>query len=201
MKRVGIAARGGQLSLSIAGLCVLLGLGACDRDASPSPPAEPPEALPGPSAPALFADAESLARSLALVIDPLPEPVRALSLRVYPDRLLLQVQARDHSRVEQYRVKDEQVMGPIAVELTGPGELRDNLFPLQYADLEAISTLVQQAERRAALPGGSVSSVTLRRNLPTSMDIRFQVMVESPQGKRRVEARKDGTILGVHFAP
>lgn len=134
--------------------------------------------------------------------EPLSKPIRALSLQIYPDRLLLQVQSESApKRVDQFRVKDGRVLGPIAVTLTGPGKLEDNLFPLQYADLDVIPDLVRGAERRAALPGGRTASVLLKRNLPASMDIRFEVRVESAHGARRVEARKDGRILRVHFEP
>jgi hypothetical protein len=183
-------------------------LGCADEVATPSASAEPARAVPADSnfdsaakpAASLLRDAELLGTALALATEPLPKPIRALSLRVYSDRLLLQVQAREEpTRVDQYRVKDGEVIGPIPVKLTGPGDLKDNLFPLQYADLKVIPKLVRQAERRAGLGDGRAREVSLRRNLPESMDIRFRVEVESPIGKRRIDARKDGRILGVHF--
>jgi hypothetical protein len=176
-------------------------LGCADEVAAPSrePDGEPSERVP--AAPSLLSDAEVLAKALALATDPLPKPIRALSLRVYSDRLLLQVQAReDPARVDQYRVKEGEVLGPIPVKLTGPGDLKDNLFPLQYADLKVIPRMVRHAERRAGLDGGRAREVSLLRNLPESMDIRFRIEVESPLGERRIDARKDGKILGVHFA-
>jgi len=145
-------------------------------------------------------DSEALAKALSLATDPLPKPIRALSLRVFSDRLLLQVQAREEpTRVDQYRVKNGEVLGPIPVKLTGPGELKDNLFPLQYADLKVIPRMVRHAERRAGLGDGGAREVSLQRNLPESMDIRFRIEVLGPLGKRRIDARKDGRILGLHF--
>jgi hypothetical protein len=121
---------------------------------------------------------------------------------VYPDRVLLQVQdPQQPSTVQQYRVRTGDVHGPIAVKLGGPGQLKDNLFPLSYADLSIIPSLVQQAERQAALPEGRTVAVSLARNLPASMDIRFQVDVESPRGRRVIDARKDGKVLGVRLSP
>jgi hypothetical protein len=187
------------LSSCCALICALL---ACaDEVTAPSREPESESASKAESAaPSLLSDAELLARALALATDPLPKPIRALSLRVYSDRLLLQVQAREEpGRVDQYRVKDGEVLGPIPVKLTGPGDLKDNLFPLQYADLKVIPRMVRHAERRAGLGGGRAREVSLLRNLPESMDIRFRVEVESPLGKRRINARKDGKILGVHF--
>lgn len=187
--------------------CALICVGgalACAEEVTPEaqePAAEGATgAIPTPEPPSLLRDSEVLAKALSLATDPLPKPIRALSLRVYSDRLLLQVQAREEpKRIDQYRVKNGEVIGPIPVKLTGPGELKDNLFPLQYADLKVIPKMVRHAERRAGLGDGRAREVTLRRNLPESMDIRFWIEVESPLGKRRIDARKDGRILGIHF--
>jgi hypothetical protein len=61
--------------------------------------------------------------------------------------------------------------------------------------------LVKQAERRAALPEARAVGVTLARNLPASMDIRFVVQVESAGGRRSISARKDGKIIAVEVLP
>jgi hypothetical protein len=196
---------GATLRISRPLFCALLcaALGCADEVAAPSP--EPASEVATnvevkQEAPSLLLDAELLAKALALATEPLPKPIRALSLRVYSDRLLLQVQARtEPTRVDQYRVKDSEVLGPIAVKLTGPGDLKDNLFPLQYADLKVIPRMVRQAERRAGLGEGRAREVSLQRNLPDSMDIRFRIEVESKLGKRQINARKDGRILGVDF--
>ena len=153
-----------------------------------------------PEPPSLLRDSEALAKALAIATEPLPKPIRALSLRVHSDRLLLQVQAwEEPTRVDQYRVKNGELLGPIPVKLTGPGDLKDNLFPLQYADLKVIPKMVRHAERRAGLGDAKAREVSLQRNLPESMDIRFRIEVLSPLGKRRIDARKDGRILGIHF--
>jgi len=152
--------------------------------------------------PSLLHDASALRRALELTTDPLPKPIRALSLRVYPDRVLLQVQDQNQpATVQQFRFKDGAVQGPVAVALSGPGELKDNLFPLRYADLEVIPRLALQAERRAALERGRATHVALARDLPSSMDIQYRVEVSSPRGKRLVEALKDGKIIAVQLLP
>ena len=174
--------------------------GCADELGSIGPSSENAAAPANAAAPSLLRDAAALEKALALAIEPLPKPIRALRLRIYPDRLLLQIQAREEpTRVDQYRVKGGEVLGPIAVELTGPGELKDNLFPLQYANLRSISRLVKHAERRAGLREAQALEVSLQRNLPESMDIRFRVEVRGPLGSRRIDARKDGKILGVHL--
>lgn len=150
----------------------------------------------------LLHDAPALARALAALTEPLPKPIRALRLNVYPDRVLLQVQdAKARAAVQQYRFKAGQVLGPIAVKLAGPGRLKDNLFPLEYADLGGIPALARQAERLVAHESSRAVRLELKRNLPTSMDIRFRVEVTSAGDARWVEARKDGKVLGVVTAP
>lgn len=168
----------------------------------------PPNARSGVEAPAALAtpsflhDAAALSRALGLLTEPLNKPIRALSLHIYADRILLQAQdPLDPAKVEQYRFKAGELLGPIPVRLTGPGELKDNLFPLQYADLDVIVRLVKQAERRAGLGQARAVELSLKRNLPASMDIRFQVRVTSPAGARQIEARKDGKILAVRQEP
>jgi hypothetical protein len=177
-------------------------LASCASEGAPSVRSDAAVAAASASVPSLLHDATALGHALALATGPLSKPIRALSLRVYPDRVLLQVQdPQQPSAVNQYRVRAGDVHGPIAVKLGGPGQLKDNLFPLSYADLSVIPSLVQRAERQAALPDGKTLAVSLARNLPASMDIRFQVDVESPRGRRVIEARKDGKVLGVRPAP
>lgn len=150
----------------------------------------------------LLHDASELGRALTLLTAPLAKPIRALRLSLYPDRIVLQVQdPAQPQAVQQYRFKAGQVQGPLAVKLEGPGELKDNLFPLHYASLKGIPALVQRAERRAALAEGRAVAVELQRNLPASMDIRFRVEVNGPSGSRWIGARKDGKVLGVLTEP
>jgi hypothetical protein len=188
----------------IGALCALLitSAPAACADEGKEPAAALGDPRGEPAASSLLHDGSGLRRALALLTDPLAKPIRALRLRVYSDRILLQV--RDPSRpdeVQQYRFKAGRVQGPLAVRLAGPGELKDNLFPFEYADVRAIPRLVQQAEHRAGLEEGRAVEVSLQRNLPASMDIRFRVEVEGPRGHRSVEARKDGKVLGVRAEP
>jgi hypothetical protein len=191
-----LRARWIPLASCVLWACALVG---CANEASPAPGGET-SARATPAS--LLHDASELARALALLTEPLAKPIRALRLRVYPDRIVLQVQdPAQPEAVQQYRFKAREVEGPIAVKLAGPGELKDNLFPLKYADLKGIPALVQRAERRAALDEGRAVALELQRNLPASMDIRFRVEVNGPRGTRWIEARKDGKVLGVLAEP
>jgi hypothetical protein len=50
--------------------------------------------------------------------------------------------------------------------------------------------------------GGRATGVTLKRNLPLSMDIQFEVVVSATDGEQRyVDARKDGEIFRVRDVP
>lgn len=191
-----LRARWVPLASCVLSACALVG---CANEAVPSSGGDSSaRAIPV----SLLHDASGLRRALALLTEPLSKPIRALRLSIYPDRLVLQVQDRSRPEaVQQYRFKAAEVEGPIAVKLTGPGELKDNLFPLKYADLKGIPALVQRAERNAAVGEGRAVAVELQRNLPESMDIRFRVKVNGPRGTRWIEARKDGKVLGVLAEP
>jgi hypothetical protein len=184
-------------------LCCLFSLGGCaDEVEKPTPASVAEVVTPRVADASLLHDATALKAALARLTEPRTLPIRALALRFYPDRVLLQLQdPAQPLSVQQYRFKAGEVLGPTPVRLTGPGELKDNLFPLKYADLEVIPRLVKQAERRAALPEARAVGVTLARNLPASMDIRFVVQVESAGGSRSISARKDGKIIAVEVLP
>jgi hypothetical protein len=99
--------------------------------------------------------------------------------------------------VVQYRLRAGELLGPTPVELEGPGALADNVFPLERASVELIPRLVARAEQRAGLPGARAVQLSLKRNLPASMEVRFELKVAAPEGSRRIEARRDGTIIAV----
>jgi hypothetical protein len=194
---------GGAPFRGVYWLWCLFSLGGCaDEVQKPTPPLLAEVAMPRVAGVSLLHDATALKAALSRLTERQTLPIRALALRIYPDRVLLQLQdPAQPLAVQQYLFKAGEVLGPTPVRLTGPGELKDNLFPLKYADLEGIPRLVKQAERRAALPEGRAVGVTLARNLPGSMDIRFVVQVESAGASRRVSARKDGRILAVEVLP
>jgi hypothetical protein len=191
-----LRARWGPLASCVLLACSLVG---CANEAAPSAGRDTSARATPVS---LLHDASALGRALAVLTDPLSKPIRALRLSVHPDRILLQVQdPAQPEAVQQYRFKAGEVLGPIPVKLAGPGDLKDNLFPLKYADLKGIPGLAQRAERRAGLEQGRAVAVELQRNLPASMDIRFRVEVNGPGGTRWIEARKDGKVLGVLTEP
>jgi hypothetical protein len=122
--------------------------------------------------------------------------VQALELRVRADRLVLQ--ARDqtrHQQVLEHVVENGNLLPPVEVELRGPGQLEDNLFPLADARLEQIPEMCARAVERVDPRAGRVSLVLLRRNLPLSSEIQFRVYVSSPVRDGYLDADLGGRPL------
>jgi hypothetical protein len=178
---------GAQLCALVLPLVVACGVARLERDTDSEA-----------SGPSLLHDGEALGRALSALLVPLPAPIQALSVRVYTDRVVLQVRdAREPARVQQYRLRAGQLSGPIPVELEGPGALEDNLFPLDRRTLELVVAVAARAEQLSGLDRARAVELSLRRNLPASMDVHFEVSITSPGGSRRIEASKDGKISRV----
>lgn len=123
-------------------------------------------------------------------------PIVALELTIFANRVVLQAQdAKQPERVVQYEYRAGRVFGPIPVELRGPGQLSDNLFPLEEAALDSVPSMVESAIEKIDSAHGDVRYVTLRRNLPVAMDLRFRVYVTSPERDAQVFADASGRIV------
>lgn len=149
----------------------------------------------GETQPSLYSEAP-YARALAELKKRVPAPIEALSLLVYPDRLVLQ--ARDpaaKNNVLQYVYRAGTVAEPVPVKLIGTGKLDDNLFPFDAAKLEALPNLVRDARAKANIPEGNVVRVLLKRNLPESMDIQFRVFVTSQRRDAYFDADQQGNLI------
>jgi hypothetical protein len=125
-----------------------------------------------------------------------PQPVRALSLLVYPDHMVLQAQdPAVPNTVLQYVYRAGVVSDPVPVKLLGTGKLDDNLFPLDAAKLEVVPRLAHEAQAKSNIPEGAVARVLLKRNLPESMDIEFRVFVTSQRRDAYFDADQAGNLL------
>lgn len=188
-------------------MCALLGLSAtvlaCDSrhsDLSSVRAEAPPGAeanTVGLAATPLFSDVKRLSDAQSALARVLPGPIAALELVIRPDRMLLQ--ARDPAKPEQviqYEYRAGQVFGPLSVELRGPGELEDNLFPLAEADLSSVPAFVLTATRKAGTPDARVSHVVLRRNLPSTFDVRFQAHIAGAKALKPVLGNARGRLVG-----
>jgi hypothetical protein len=124
------------------------------------------------------------------------QPVQALSLLVYSDRIVLQAKDPASSTgVVQYVYRAGVLAPPVSVKLLGGGKLDDNLFPLDAAKLDAIPRLAREAKTKSNIPEGTVSRVLLKRNLPESMDIQFRVFVTSQRRDAALDADRNGVLI------
>jgi len=125
-----------------------------------------------------------------------PAPIKALSLLVYADHLVLQAEDPGASAtVLQYVYRAGSVSAPAPVKLLGTGKLEDNLFPLDAAKIDAIPRLSREAKAKANIPEGVVARVLLKRNLPESMDIQFRVFVTSQRRDAHVDADQNARLI------
>lgn len=145
--------------------------------------------------PSLYQD-EPLGQALATLKKKLPGPLQVLSLLVYRDHLVLQVQDPAlNERVLQYVYRASAVEGPATVKLLGTGKLEDNLFPFDAAKVTAIPRMVKDAQARANIPEGNVARVLLKRNLPDTMDVQFRIFITSQRRDAAFNADQDGKLL------
>lgn len=145
----------------------------------------------------LFSDARRLGEASNALEAALPAPIVALELVIRADRVVLQ--ARDPARptrVVQYEYRAGRVLGPRPVELRGPGQLEDNLFPLAQADLASVPGFVHKAARKAGAAHTRISHVVLRRNLPDTFDVRFRAYMIDEEKAEPVQADARGRVVG-----
>jgi hypothetical protein len=189
-------ARGlGVLSACLLASAFALG---CDRTAVETWLAEGQAAENGPS---LFS-AEPMASCARAFQERLGPKIQALSLLVYSDHAVLQARnPADTTKVEQWVYRRGIVSDPVAVKLLGTGHLEDNLFPLWEVDLAALPKLVEDARKRVDMPEGVVARVLVKRDLPSSMDVRFKVFVSSQRRDAFVSADAKGQLLAPESKP
>jgi hypothetical protein len=121
-------------------------------------------------------------------------PVQALSLRILPDRALLQATpGATPDVVDQYEFISGHLLGPTRVTLTGTGELGDNLFRLRSVELEKLPSLVEEVTRSSN--GARVTLVTIKRDLPQSGETRFALSLSGNGPDQVVLANRHGVVL------
>lgn len=181
----------------LSGYCLLL-LGAsagCDDLSTQSPNAAATSATHAPlQAKRSYLTPRYLAEAIDSLIQPLPQPVRLLSLVALHGQVIIQVQnAKELNKVDEYRYAEGRVTGPVPVKLMGKGRLRDNLFRLGAIDPHVAQQVLTQARAEYSEP---IRKLIMIRNLPASMDIQFRVYLRTPAGDRIIVADKHGRLLG-----
>lgn len=180
--------------LALCGLLVLNLLG-CQSKEDPAPTPAPSASQPEAKEPSLLTE-KPLAAALAALDEAIEGEVQALEVRIYPTRVVLQ--AQDPARptnVDQYVYKNGQVGKAIPVKLQGQGKLEDNLFPLKEIRVDRIPPLAGRALTELRLENGHVAYVSIKRDLPRSMDIRFRVKVSSPRKDALWDTDLDGNPI------
>jgi hypothetical protein len=174
-----------ELLLSVV---VVLGAGACSGNSDKPAPASEQRANS-------YLDPRYLSEGIERLFQPLPKPVRVLSLTALHGVIVVQVQDHtDLTRVVEYRYSNGSVSGPNPVKLSGPGKLTENLFPLAALDPHSAAEQALNTVRRER--SEAVRKLVLSRNLPHSMDIQFRVFLQTPKGDQVITADKAGRLLG-----
>lgn len=164
---------------------------------------EPPTAgevtkKPAPAHPSLL-EPERLNEALKAIIDPLPQPVRILTITALHEQVIAQVQSSsDPTQVTEYRylAATKGIKGPTPVTLLGAGKLQDNLFPLQAANPQVAGQVLQTVQAEFAGKDLKPKKLVMIRNLPRSRDIQFRVYLDAPSGVLLVNADKNGRLIG-----
>jgi hypothetical protein len=144
-------------------------------------------------------DPAKLNEALKALIDPLPQPVRILTVTALHEQVIVQVQSStDPTEVTEYRFLAESggIKGPTPVTLLGAGKLQDNLFPLQAANPQVAGQALGTVQTEYGPKGLKPKKLVMIRNLPRSRDIQFRVYLDGPDGVLLVNADKTGRLLG-----
>jgi len=140
-----------------------------------------------------------LNEALKTLIDPLPQPVRILTVTALHEQVIVQVQSStDPTEVAEYRFLGDSggIKGPTPVTLLGAGKLQDNLFPLQAANPQVAGQVLGTVQSEFGPKGLKPKKLVMIRNLPRSRDIQFRVYLDGPDGVLLVNADKTGRLLG-----
>jgi hypothetical protein len=125
-------------------------------------------------------------------------PLRILSVVIYPDYLIAQVQDPAlPANVDEYEWRG-QLGSPVPVRLVGDGDIEANLYSADEVDWPAIGALVAAAPGAVAVEGGAVTHLNVQRSLPFSDSIRIRVFVNGTRDSGFVDADANGAIFSVN---
>jgi hypothetical protein len=119
-----------------------------------------------------------------------------LRLELMGEQALVQVEAAGRlGQLVQYQWRGGALSNPVPVELSGKGNLSQNLFPLSSLDLSGLPALIDAAVARIDAEHGKASRVLIRRNLPQDDSVGIRIYVESPLRSSHVDADARGKLL------
>ena len=122
-------------------------------------------------------------------------PVRAVHLAIFETYMILQAQdPKKPENVDQYEYRGGVVSDGVPVELSGRGKLEENLFNLDDVNLTALPEVARTGLERLNIEGAKITGMSLRRNLPFSKEIIWQINVQGTRKSGFIEADAKGKI-------
>jgi hypothetical protein len=141
--------------------------------------------------------------AIAMLIDEIAvangtEPMRALSVLVYPEYLTAQVQGPGAEQgLIEYRWVGQ--LTPATPATTVPNaDVAAALFGSDEVTWSAIPALIGAAPGAVSVEGGVVTHVDVKRSLPFSADIRIRVFVSGPGGDGFVDGDAAGAMISIN---
>jgi hypothetical protein len=139
---------------------------------------------------------ERLAEMIDAYRQALPGKLRVLNFEISYDRAELQVQdPAKPKHVDEYDYLHEQVSRPAPVKLYGSGSLEDSLYDWDEVAWDRIPAVVSKAVKMVKLEHGKVSGVTVKRDLPSTKDVRIFVHLYGPRQTGGLTADAQGNVL------
>jgi hypothetical protein len=84
-----------------------------------------------------------------------------LSLNVYPGYVQADAAAGSEDKGRSFRIQEDGRVDELPVTLTGPGRLKDNVFPIDQVDTKVVERLANQAAAKEHLGLDDVSHVVV----------------------------------------
>ncbi len=121
---------------------------------------------------------------------------KLLQLLVFPGHVQVQAQDPKHpGKVVQYEYRNGKVGAAQSVSLESTDSLEESLYSIDDIKVDVIPDLAKRAVHELAHPGGEVSYVVLKRNLPFETEVQYRVFVKNASKDAYVDADKDGKLI------
>lgn len=126
------------------------------------------------------------------------EPIRILSVLVYPEYLTAQVRGPGaEESIVEYRWAG-QLEPAVPPQVLPSDDLAAGLFGSDEVDWSAIPALVEAAPGAVTIVGGVVTHLDVERSLPFSADVRIRVFVSGPGGDGFVDGDAMGSMISIN---
>ncbi len=188
---------------SIFSLAVLLSV--AGLSAAQTAPAATPVATTTPTPPptleagTLFTGT-GLADAVAKFKEKIGGPLKVMDITVYKNRVIINAQdPKKPENVDQYTYANGVVEEPVPVQLSGGGNLEDNLFNVDDVNLAATETLARTALDKITVEGAQLSHMAIKLNLPFSKSVMWRSFVNGTRKNGFVDANAKGEVTKVQL--